>query len=60
MPVKKFEEKQLDWWCNFYRTSAKDLAVRTRQYLNGEISVGMLEAMLKEVEKHNEWRENHA
>mgnify|MGYP001300709304 CR=1 FL=1 len=50
MALKKFEKKQTDWWCNYYRISAKDLARRTRQFLNGEIDKGMLEVMLNAVE----------
>ena len=49
--LKEFENKQTDWWCNYYRTSATDLAKRTRQYLNGEIKVGVLEAMLNAMEE---------
>ena len=55
--LKKFEKKQTDWWCNYYRVSAKDLARRTRQFLNGEIDRGMLEAMLTAVENDMEMRD---
>ena len=42
---------------NYYRVSAKDLARRTRQFLNGEIDRGMLEAMLTAVENDMEMRD---
>tara|TARA_Y100000114_G_C11757454_1_gene327678 strand:- start:1841 stop:2026 length:186 start_codon:yes stop_codon:yes gene_type:complete len=48
--LKEFEKKQLDWWCNYYRISAQDLAKRTRQFLNGEIDRGVLEATLVAIE----------
>lgn len=50
MPLKEFEKKQLDWWCNYYRTSSKDLARRVRQYIDGEIPIGMVEVMVKAIE----------
>jgi len=57
MPLKEFEKKQLDWWCNYYRTSSRDLANRVRQYIDGEISIGMVEAMVKAIEEDNEKRD---
>ena len=51
MPLKEFEKKQLDWWCNYYRTSSRDLAKRVRRYLNGEIAVGLVEVMLEAIEQ---------
>ena len=46
VPIKEFEKDQLDWWCNHYRTCLKDLAKRTRAYMNGEIDKGLLTAFL--------------
>ena len=46
VPIKEFEKDQLDWWCNHYRTCLKDLAKRTREYVNGEIDKGLLTAFL--------------
>ena len=46
VPIKEFEKEQLDWWCNHYRTCLKDLAKRTREYMNGEIDKGLLTAFL--------------
>ncbi len=50
MVLKEFEKKQLDWWCNYYRTSSKDLARRVRQYMNGEIPISMVEVMVTAIE----------
>ena len=55
--VKEFEKQQLDWWCNHYRTSLKDLGTRTRQYLNGDITLGVLDSFLIEIENKDEERE---
>ena len=55
--LKKFEMKQLDWWCQYYHTSLKTLAFRTRQYLSGELELGVLEAMLSGAEKDIEMRD---
>ena len=57
MPLKEFEKKQPDWWCNYYRTSSRDLAKRVRQYMNGEISIGMVEVMVKAIEKKKKKRD---
>jgi hypothetical protein len=46
MAIKKFEKEQLDWWCNHYRICLRDLAKRTRQYLNGNLDRGVLLAFL--------------
>ena len=51
MPLKEFEKKQPEWWCNYYRTSSRDLAKRVRQYLNGEIAVSLVEVMLEAIEQ---------
>ena len=58
--VKQFENNQLDWWCNYYRTSLTDLATRTRQYLNGEIPRGVLEAFVNAIESEVKGRETLA
>ena len=58
--VKEFENRQLDWWCNHYRTTLNDLAVRVRQYLDGDIERGLLEPFLNEVEKNIVGREKLA
>ncbi len=50
MPLKEFEKKQLDWWCNYYRTSSQDLARRVRQYIDGEIPISMVEVMVTAIE----------
>jgi hypothetical protein len=55
--LKEFEKKQVDWWCQYYQKSLKTLAMRTRQYLNGDIKIGVLEAMLIGVEKDIEVRD---
>lgn len=57
--LKEFEKKQLDWWCSFYNISLKDLALRTRQYLDGEIPQGVLESILESIEQDIERREKH-
>ncbi len=57
MPLKEFEKKQPDWWCNYYRTSSRDLAKRVRQYMNGEISIGMVEVMVKAIEEDEKKRD---
>ena len=46
MALKKFEKEQLDWWCNHYRICLRDLANRTRQYLDGNLDKGVLLAFL--------------
>lgn len=46
MTIKKFEKEQLDWWCNHYRICLRDLANRTRQYLDGDLDKGVLVAFL--------------
>lgn len=46
MAIKKFEKEQLDWWCNHYRICLRDLANRTRQYLDGDLDKGVLLAFL--------------
>ena len=51
MPLKEFEEKQLDWWCNFYRTSSKDLAVRDKAIFKWRDSCWPGQAMLKAIEE---------
>ena len=58
--VKQFENNQLDWWCNYYRTSLTDLASRTRQYLNGELQRGVLEAFVNAIENEAKGREKLA
>lgn len=58
MTVKEFEKKQLDWWCNHYRNNLRDLSIRTRQYLNGEVQQGVLEAHLDAIEGQLKEREN--
>ena len=55
--LKQFEKKQLDWWCNHYRTNLKDLSARVRQYLNGEIQKGVLEAYVTAIEDQVKERE---
>lgn len=60
MTLKEFEKKQLDWWCNHYRITLKDFSRRTRQFLNGEIDQGMLDAFLLQIEKQNKERETLA
>lgn len=55
--LKEFEKKETEWWCNYYRVSAKGLAKRIRQFLNGEIDKGLLEAMLVAVENDMEMRD---
>lgn len=55
--LKEFEKKQTDWWCQYYQKNLKTLAIRTRQYLKGEIDVGLLEVMLEAVEKEVARRE---
>jgi len=55
--VKEFEKQQLDWWCSHYRISLRDLCTRTRQYLKGDIRIGVLEAFLTEIENKDEERE---
>ena len=60
MTLKEFEKKQLDWWCNHYRTTLKDFSMRTRQFLNGEIDQGMLDTFLLQIEKQNKERETLA
>ena len=57
--LKEFEKKQLDWWCSYYHISLKDLAHRTRQYLDGEISRGVLEAILGPIEQDMQRRDKH-
>tara|TARA_B100000900_G_scaffold43834_2_gene32653 strand:+ start:9132 stop:9317 length:186 start_codon:yes stop_codon:yes gene_type:complete len=49
--LKEFEKKQIDWWCSYYQINLKDLALRTRQYLDGEIARGVLEAILEPIEQ---------
>ena len=58
MPLKEFEKKQTDWWCNYYRISSRDLAKRVRQYIDGEIPIGMVEAMVKAIEQDEKKRDN--
>ena len=58
MTVKEFEKKQLDWWCTHYRNNLRDLSIRTRQYLNGEIQQGVLETHLDAIERQLKEREN--
>ena len=58
--LKQFENNQLDWWCNYYRISLKDLASRTRQYLDGEIQRGVLEAFVNAIESEVKGREKLA
>ena len=55
--LKQFEKKQLDWWCNHYRTNLKDLSARVCQYLNGEIQKGVLEAYVNAIEDKLKERE---
>lgn len=55
--LKTFEKKETEWWCNYYRISARDLAKRTREFLNGEIDKGLLEAILVAVENDIEMRD---
>ena len=55
--LKTFEKKETEWWCNYYRISARDLAKRTREFLNGEIDKGLLEAILVAVENDMEMRD---
>lgn len=55
--LKDFEKKQTDWWCQYYQKNLKTLAIRTRQYLNGQIKRELLEVMLEAVEKEVERRE---
>lgn len=57
--LKNFEKKQVDWWCNYYLTSMKDLAHRTRQYLDGELDRGVLEAILVTIEEDLAKREKN-
>ena len=40
MPLKEFEKKQLDWWCNYYQNQLKTLRGGHDNTLNGEIKVG--------------------
>jgi len=58
--VKEFENNQLDWWCNYYRTNLTDLAARTRQYLDGKIQRGVLEALVNAIEDEAKGREKLA
>lgn len=57
--LKQFEKKQLDWWCQYYQNSLTTLALRTRQYLNGDIELGILDAMLSGVEGDIEMRDKN-
>tara|TARA_B100000287_G_scaffold380893_1_gene384875 strand:- start:296 stop:484 length:189 start_codon:yes stop_codon:yes gene_type:complete len=57
--LKEFEKNQLDWWCSYYHISLKDLAFRTRQYLDGEIERGVLEAILEPIEQGIQRRDKH-
>ena len=57
--LKEFEKNQLDWWCSYYQISLKDLALRTRQYLDGEIARGVLEAILEPIEQDIQKRNKH-
>lgn len=57
--LKQFEKKQLDWWCEYYRSNLETLALRTRQYLNGDIELGLLDAMLSGVEGDIEMRDKN-
>ena len=41
------------------KISVKDLALRTRQYLDGEISRGVLEAILGPIEQDMQRRDKH-
>jgi len=54
--LKEFEKKQLEWWCNHYRIILKDLTKRSRQYMNGEIAPGILDAFLSTLENQQEER----
>ena len=57
--LKQFEKKQLDWWCEYYQRNLEILALRTRQYLNGDIELGLLDAMLSGVEGDIEMRDKN-
>jgi len=40
------EQYDTEWWCNYHRESAKWLAIRMRQLLDGEDVKGIVEASL--------------
>jgi len=56
--LKEFEKRQLDWWCQYYQKSLKTLALRTRQYLSGDLELGVLEAMLQGAERDIKMRDS--
>jgi len=56
--IKDFEANQLDWWLAHYRAGRNDLALRLRDYLDGNLAKGILLATLEGTEKEMEEREN--
>lgn len=58
--LKEFEKKELEWWCNHYRIALHDLTTRARQYMNGELPVGILDAFVTGLENAEQERVNLA
>jgi len=56
--LKEFELKQLDWWCNYYRVALRDMALRAKQLVDGEISPGIVGVFAKAVIDENKERDN--
>lgn len=44
------EMSQPAWWLNYYKTSCKDLCMRVRQYVEGDLDAGILMALVEGVE----------
>jgi|SaaInlV_100m_DNA_2_1039680.scaffolds.fasta_scaffold135342_2 hypothetical protein len=57
MRLKEFEKKEIEWWCNHYRLILRDLSIRARQFVEGEIEEGVLMTFVETLEQDREKRD---
>jgi hypothetical protein len=55
--LKEFEKKEVDWWCNHYRVSLRDLARRALELIEGKIDPGLVASFANTVLEDNKKRD---